>query len=480
MKTEKMFIDGEWVDSVSGNYFESVNPATGQAIASIPEGVREDARMAIQSARQGFEQISRMSVWDRSKLLVSIAEVISRRREDLARVLTLEQGKPYYSEALDEIDGTAMAFADAAEQIKWLETSVIPVEDRNKRVLTIRQPKGVYAVITPWNFPFMVAAEYLAPGLAAGNAIVWVPAPTTSLCAIRLAECFEEAGVPVGVLNLVTGKGAVVGDEIVANPGTDAIGFTGSTATGHQIAVRGAGKPMLLELGGNGPTIVLKDADLDHAARMIASGCFYNAGQVCSATERILIHRDVHDEFVAKLVNHAKEIIIGDPFDQRTTMGPLNNEPVTLKNDIHAKDCLDKGAKILIGGKRAANKTSDLFFEPTVIVGVTEECLYNKEETFGPVAPVMSFSTHEEAVEIAARNNWGLVSSVFTSNLKDSMYFAENLRAGIVNINDSSNYWESHVPFGGVAGKASGVGRIGGKYSINEMSDLKTISLDLR
>ncbi|MET3289242.1 UNVERIFIED_CONTAM: acyl-CoA reductase-like NAD-dependent aldehyde dehydrogenase [Brevibacillus sp. OAP136] len=480
MKTEKMFIGGKWVDSVSSTYMSSVNPATGQQIASIPEGVREDAQLAIRAARQGFEQISRMSIWDRSKLLVSIAQVITRRREELARVLTMEQGKPYYSEALDEIDGTAMAFADAAEQIKWMETSVIPVQDPNKRVLTIHQPKGVYAVITPWNFPFMVAAEYLAPGLAAGNAIVWVPAPTTSLCAIRLAECLEEAGVPDGVLNLVTGKGSVVGDEIVANPGTVAIGFTGSTATGHQIAVRGVGKPMLLELGGNGPTIVLKDADVDHAARMIASGCFYNAGQVCSATERILAHRDVHDELVAKLVNHAKELILGDPFDPRTTMGPLNNEPVTWKNELHAKDCLEKGAKILIGGKRAANQSSDLFFEPTVIVGVTENCLYNKEETFGPVAPVMSFSTHAEALEIAARNEWGLVSSVFTSNVKDAMYFAENIKTGIVNINDSSNYWESHVPFGGVAGKASGVGRIGGKYSIREMSDLKTIALDLR
>ena len=480
MRTEKMLIGGQWVHSVSGDFFDSVNPATGQLIARIPAGVREDAQLAIHAANKGFEQISRMSVWDRAKLLVSIAEVISGRKEDLARVLTMEQGKPYYSEALDEIEGTAMAFAHAAEQIKWLETFVIPVEDRNKRVWTIRQPKGVYAVITPWNFPFMVAAEYLAPGLAAGNSIVWVPAPTTSLCAIRLAECLEEAGVSEGVLNLVTGKGSIVGDEIVANPGTHAIGFTGSTATGNQIAVRGVGKPMLLELGGNGPTIVLKDADLDHAADMIASGCFYNAGQVCSATERILVHCDIHDEFVAKLINHAKKIVLGDPFDLSTTMGPLNNEPVTLKNEEHAKDSLERGAEILIGGIRAKNRTSNLFFEPTVITGVTEDCLYNKEETFGPVAPVMSFSTHEEALEIAARNNWGLVSSVFTSNLKDSIYFAEKLKTGIVNINDSSNYWESHVPFGGVAGKASGVGRIGGKYAISEMSDLKTISLDLR
>lgn len=478
MKKLKMYMDGKWVESISGAYFDAFNPATGELIAKVAEGTREDAQAAITAAGRGFEQISSMSVWERSRLLTSIASVIEKRKEALAHTLTLDQGKPYHTEALPEVEGTIAAFLEAAEQIKWLETSVISVEDSSKRVFTIRQPKGVYGIITPWNFPFMVPAEYIAYGLAAGNAIVWAPAPSTSVCAVALAECLEEAGVPQGAVNLVTGKGAIVGDEIIANPGTDAIGFTGSTATGNQIAIRGAGKPLLLELGGNGPTIVLADADLDRAAKSIAFGSFFNGGQVCTSTELILAQKDIHDELVRRVLLHAKEILLGDPFDPRTTMGPLNNEMVVAKNDEHALDSLKKGAEILLGGKRATDMKSNLFFEPTVITGVTEDCLYCQEETFGPVAPFMSFSTHAEALELARKNKWGLVSCVFTNNLKDSMYFAEKIKAGIVTINSVSG-GGSNIPFGGVAGKQSGMGRIGGKYSLYEMTDLKAICMDV-
>lgn len=474
-----MYIDGQWVEALEGRYFDTHNPTTQEVIAKIPEGSREDARRAIKSARKALTTISSMSVWERSKLLQSIVSVLESKKEELARTLSIDQGKPYYSEALGEIGATINCFVAAAEQIKYLETPVFPVEDKNKRVLSILQPKGVYAVITPWNFPFMIPAEYLAPGLAAGNSIVWVPAPTTSVCAIKLMECLEEAGVPEGVVNLVTGVGSVVGDEIVSNPGTDAVGFTGSTVTGNKIASRAAGKPLLLEMGGNGPTIVLRDADLDKAAHSIAGGCFFNAGQVCSATERLLVHRDVHDELVEKLVNYAKEVRLGDPLDKNTTMGPLNNEKVAEKNKLHAEDSVNKGAKILIGGSNPSNLGSSLFFEPTVIVDVTEDCLYHSEETFGPVAPVMSFETNEEVLAIADNNPWGLVSSVFTNNINEALFFAEKLRSGSVIINDNSNYWEVHLPFGGASGKASGIGKIGGKYSIQEMSDLKTIAIDI-
>ena len=475
----KMYINGKWVESLEGKYFDAYSPSTGNIIAKIAEGTRDDAKLAIQAARSATSTFAAKSVWERSELLKAISMVIERRKEELAYELTLDQGKPYYSEALAEVSAMAKTFLEAAEQIKWLETSFIPVEDKNKRVFSIRQPRGVYAIVTPWNFPYMIPTEYLSAGLAAGNTIVWVPAPTTSLCAVKLMECLEEAGVPKGVVNLVTGMGPVVGDEIVSNPGTDAIGFTGSSATGRLIAARGAGKPMLLELGGNGPTIVLKDADVDQAAKSIAAGCFFNAGQVCSSTERILVHKEIHDVFVEKLVAHAKEVVLGDPFDQRTTMGPLNNYQVAEKNDQHARDAIDKGATILVGGKRATHLKSNLFFEPTVIIDIKEDCLYNKEETFGPVAPVLSFSSNEEALEIAHRNKWGLVSSVFTMNMKEAIYFAERLRTGIVNINDNSNYWEPHIPFGGASGKSSGIGRLGGKHSIMEMSDLKTICLDI-
>jgi acyl-CoA reductase-like NAD-dependent aldehyde dehydrogenase len=474
-----MYIDGEWIESIEGKYFETYNPANGETIGMIPEGTREDAQKAIDAAVEAAPRIASMSVWERSALLKSIASKVESKKEELARIISIDQGKPYYTEALPEVEAVIRGFSDAAEQIKWLETAVIPVQDKNKRVFSIYQPKGVYAIITPWNFPMNIPTEYLAPALGAGNTVVWVPAPTTSISAIKLMECLVEAGVPKGVVNLVTGMGAVVGDEIVVNPGTNAIGFTGSTAVGYQIATRGAGKPLLLELGGNGPTIVLKDADLDKAAKSIAAACFFNGGQVCSSSERILVHQDIHDAFVERLLKEAKAVVLGDPLDPLTTMGPLNNIAVVEKNVVHANDSREKGANILIGGQRATGLKSELFFEPTVITNVTEEFLYNMEETFGPVAPVMSFSTNQEAIEIADRNKWGLVCSVFTESLKDSMFFAERLRAGIVNVNENSNYWEPHIPFGGVAGKTSGIGRIGGTSSIKEMSDVKTICLDL-
>ncbi len=359
--TLKMYIGGRWVESESGKPFEAHNPATGQLIATLPEGTRLDAQRAIAAANEHKHKIANMSVWDRARLCRRIGDVMERRKEELAHVLTEDQGKPYSTEALPEVEFAIHGFHNAAEQVKWLETSFTPVEDPNKRVFSFRQPRGVYAVITPWNFPINIPVEYLAPGLAAGNAIVWVPAPTTSACAVKLMECLEEAGVPAGVVNLVTGPGSIVGDEIVAHPGTDAVGFTGSPQTGKHIAQRAAGKPLLLELGGNGPTIVLDDADMEMVGPVAALGCFINAGQVCSATERILVNRRVHDELAERLVAAAQAVRLGDPFDPGTTMGPLNNRPTAEKMDRHLADGVAKGATILYGGQRAADLGSELF-----------------------------------------------------------------------------------------------------------------------
>ncbi|MBI3947053.1 MAG: aldehyde dehydrogenase [Armatimonadetes bacterium] len=476
----KLFIGGKWVESESGEYFEAQSPATGEVIARLSQGTREDARRAVAAANEARERIAGLSVWERSRLCLRIADVMERRKEELARVLSQDQGKPLRTEAQYEVGRATLGFREAAEQIKWLETSVIPVEDPNKRVFSIRQPRGVYAIITPWNFPLNIPVEYLAPGLAAGNAIVWVAAPTTSVCAVKLAECLEEAGVPPGVVNLLTGPGPVVGDEIVAHPGTDAIGFTGSAATGTRIAARAAGKPLLLELGGNGPTIILEDADPERAAARTALGCLINAGQVCCATERILVHERIHDQVVEHLVRCARAVRLGMPDDPSTTMGPLNNQPVAEKMDRHMADAVAKGARVLTGGRRAPGFPTDLFYEPTVVTGVTTDMLLNTEESFGPVAPVIRFSTPEEALAIANGCSLGLVSAVFTESTRQAFYFAERLRTGIVCINEHTDYWELHIPFGGVAGKRSGIGRLGGKHTIQEMTDLRTIVLDVK
>jgi len=479
MRDCRLYIGGTWVESEGGATFPAENPATGETIARIAEGTREDADRAVRAAREARGAIASMPIWERAKLCLRCAEAIEARREDLARALTQDQGKPYHSEALLEVTMAANGFREAAEQIKWLETSVIPVEAPTKRVFSIRQPRGVYAIVTPWNFPYMIPVEYLAPGLAAGNALVWVPAPTTSFCAVALMEALAEADLPPGVLNLVTGPGPVVGDAIVAHPGTDAVGFTGSPETGQTIMQRAAPKPVLLELGGNGPTVILDDADVELATKAAALGCWFNAGQVCCATERILVHEKVHDGVTEALVESAAGVSIGDPMVEGTTMGPLNNEPTAVKNDRHIADAVEKGAKVLAGGGRRGGQPTSLFYEPTVLGGCTTEMAVNREESFGPVAPVLKVADDDEALRIANDCSLGLVSAVFTRDLGRAFRFSEGLQTGIVVVNDFTDYWELHIPFGGASGKRSGVGRLGGKHTIMEMTDLKTVCFEI-
>ncbi|HEX7003675.1 MAG TPA: aldehyde dehydrogenase family protein [Trueperaceae bacterium] len=475
----RMLIGGRWVESGGGETFEAFNPATGRVIATLPKGTREDARLAVAEARKAQPRLASMSVWERSKMLLAIADVMEARREELARTLTEDQGKPFWSEALFEVGKAIEGFRNAAEHVKWLEGETIRVEDPRKRVFTIYQPRGVYAVVTPWNFPMNIPVEYLAPGLAAGNAIVWVPAPTTSVCAVKLMECLVEAGLPEGIVNLVTGPGDVVGDEIVGHPDVDAVGFTGSAATGVHIARRAAGKPCLLEMGGNGPVIVLDDADIEKAIAATCGGSFSNAGQICSSSERVLVGHRIYEEFAERAVEAARNVRLGDPFDKESSMGPLNNPGVAQKVAEHLADSVDRGASVMFGGRSRGDLGSSLFFEPTVLSDVSLDSRLNLEETFGPVVPLIRVSSDEEMLEIANRNTFGLVASVFTQDINRAYYFAEGIKTGTVNVNDASTYWELHVPFGGASGKFSGVGRVGGKYALREMSDLKTISIDL-
>ena len=473
------YIGGTWRGDPQGEMKTQYSPIDESEIGPLTWSSRAVAQDAIAAARMSQGSWRKVSTWDRAKAMCRIGEAIAKRREQIATLLTLEQGKPY-AEAFFEVGKSVDGFNLAADLVKYLEGATIPTEDPSKRVMTFYQPRGVYAVVTPWNFPVNIPVEYIAPGLAAGNTIVWAPAPTTALVAVALIEAIEEADLPPGILNLVTGAGAVVGDEIVSNPGTDAVGFTGSAATGRLISQRAAGKPQLMELGGNGPVVILEDADLDRAATATASGSFVNAGQVCSSSERILVHRKVYDEFAERMAQKAREVVLGDPRQAGTTMGPLNNPAVAKKVAEHVGDALSRGARAVTGGKRPDGALSPLFFEPTVLTGVTREALINTEETFGPVAPLLVIDSDEQAFEMARDNRYGLVSSVFTQDIDRAFRYVEEMPTGIVNINDTSNYWELHIPFGGASGKDSGMGRVGGKHALTAMCDLKTATFTVR
>jgi succinate-semialdehyde dehydrogenase/glutarate-semialdehyde dehydrogenase len=473
------FIGGKWSADDAGDLKPQYSPIDGGEIGPLCWSSRDAARQAVAAARAAQGRWRRVPVWERARLMRRIGDAITAHHRELADLLTLEQGKPK-AEALFEVGKSVDGFNLAADLVKYLEGSTIPTEDPGKRVMTFYQPRGVYAVVTPWNFPVNIPVEYIAPGLAAGNTVVWTPAPTTSLVAAALMHAIEEADLPPGILNLVTGAGAVVGDEIVSNAGTDAVGFTGSAATGKIISQRAAGKPQLMELGGNGPVVILADADLDRAAEATASGCFVNAGQVCSSSERILVHRDVYEAFAAKMAEKARAVMLGDPRKDDITMGPLNNPAVAKKVAEHVGDARNRGAEAVTGGGPPNDALSPLYFEPTVLTGVTRDALINTEETFGPVAPLIRFETDDEAFDIARDNRYGLVSSVFTENIDRAFRYIEEMPTGIVNINDTSNYWELHIPFGGVSGKDSGMGRVGGRHALAAMCDLKTATFTVK
>jgi succinate-semialdehyde dehydrogenase/glutarate-semialdehyde dehydrogenase len=476
---KKMFVDGQWVDSESGKHFEAKSPATGETIAQVPQGTRADARKAIEAAHRARPAMASLKGFERSKRLHRVAEAIEGRREELGRILTLDQGKPLVAEALVEVDEAAEYFRIAAEDLKRLEGRVLPSASPSKLVLARHYPRGVYGIITPWNWPLTMAAELIAPALAAGNAVVWTPASSTSVISVALMECIAEADLPQGAMNLVTGPGAEVGDEVAGHELVDGVGFVGSTATGASVARRAAGKHVMLELGGNGPIIVFDDADLGKAVDGTIVGCYLCAGQSCTAGERILVHESAHDEFVERLEAAARKLRLGDPFDPDTTLGPLNNEGVATKMDEHIADAVGRGAKVVMGGKRAEGFPTRLYYPATILDGVDPKMRVSQEETFGPIAPVIKFRDEAQALALANDSPYGLLGAVYTKDLSRALRFADGLDMGWVNINESSNYWEAHLPFGGRAGKRSGIGRVGGRFALEQMSDLKTIVIEV-
>jgi acyl-CoA reductase-like NAD-dependent aldehyde dehydrogenase len=472
----RMFVAGEWRDALSGASERATSPATGEDLGAVAWGDRDDARAGVEAAVAAFPGWGAETAFARAAALHRVADVCERRRDELARALTLDQGKPLHAEAYDEVDELIIMWRAAAEDGVRLEGSIPPSSSPGKRVLLMRRPLGPVAVVTPWNWPYTMPAEIVAPALAVGNTVVWTCAPSTAVCSGLLAECVAEADLPPGVFNFVLGPGPVVGDEIVAHPGTVAIGFIGSTATGRRIAERAAGKRLLLEMGGNGPLVVLDGADLEAAAAAAVSACFLCAGQSCTAGERLLVQEPVRDEFVERLAGVVEaEVRLGDPFAAETTMGPLNNDGVASKMDEHVADAVARGARVVAGGARSSDFATDLYWTATILDGVDEDSQAAREETFGPIAPVVPVTSLDHAIALTNASPYGLLAAVFTGDVMDGLRFADSVRTGLVNINETTNYWENHLPFGGRAGSDSGIGRIGGRHALEQLTELQTI-----
>jgi acyl-CoA reductase-like NAD-dependent aldehyde dehydrogenase len=472
----RMLIDGEWCDAVSGATAEAVSPATGESLGPVAQGGREDARRAIAAANAAFPSWAGRTGFERAALLHRVADACERRRDELARVLTLDQGKPLRAEAEGEVGELVEFWRMAAEDAKRLHGTVPETAAAGRRVLLLRRPLGAVGLITPWNWPYTMPAQVLAPALACGNCVVWTPAPSTAVCSGVLAECVAEADLPPGVFNFVLGPGPEVGDELAANPGTRAIAFTGSTETGLIVAGRAAGKAQLLEMGGNGPFVVMDDADVLAAAEAARVGAFLCAGQSCSAAERLLVHRAVREEFVELLAGEVeREVRLGDPLEEATTMGPVNNGPQAAKMDAHVADAVERGARVVTGGSRSGGFPTDLYWEPTVLDGVPADSVAVTQETFGPIAPIVEIGSLEDAIEQTNAQAYGLMGAIFTADLAAGLRFADSVHMGLVNINETTNYWEPHLPWGGRAMSESGIGRVGGAHPMSTLTELQTV-----
>jgi succinate-semialdehyde dehydrogenase/glutarate-semialdehyde dehydrogenase len=478
MTESRLWVAGAYADP-RGEPTPVISPVTGEKLADLPRASTEQLDSAVAAAQRAWDDYRHWSTYERADLCHRIATLIEEHHEELARLTTIEQGKPYKAEALADVEDAASLFSISAEDAKRLYGETIPSSARNKRMFTYRAPVGVWAAITPWNFPLMIMCEFLGPALATGNAVVCKPPDTTPLACLALGALLEEAGVPEGLVSIIPGDGAV-GEHLITHPGIDAIGFVGSSATAERI-VRAAGlKRSLMEASGNGPVIVCADADLAAAAEAAVFGAYWNAGQVCCATERVLVDRRVAPDFADAVIEAAAAAVLGDPFDDSTTMGPLANAPTAAKMDEHIADALERGAQMRLGGGRASGYPTDLYYEFTVIDGVDHSMRIAREESFGPVVPIVACDDDEGMLTAANADPLGLQAAVFTKSLSRAFTFSEGLRCGSVVVNDSTDYFESAQPFGGAGGTRTGWGRVGGLQQLRDMTDIRCtiISLD--
>jgi succinate-semialdehyde dehydrogenase/glutarate-semialdehyde dehydrogenase len=472
-KFEKAYIDGQWVDADGKETIRVTNPATGDLIGVVPKMGAVEARRAIECANKALPAWRDKTAKERAKILRNWFDLIMKNQESLAQLMTAEQGKPLV-ESRGEIAYAASFIEWFGEEAKRIYGETIPPHGADKRLVVIKQPIGVCAAITPWNFPAAMITRKVGPALAAGCTIVLKPASQTPFSALALCQLAEEAGVPAGVFSCVTGSAAEIGGELSSNPIVKKLSFTGSTEIGKLLMAQCATtvKKTSMELGGNAPFIVFDDADLDEAVKGAIISKYRNAGQTCVCANRIMAQDTIYDAFVEKLAKAVSTLKVGNGAEDGTIIGPLIDDKALVKVEEHVNDAIRKGGKLVIGGKRHALGKS--FFEPTVVSGATKDMLAFKEETFGPLAPVFKFSTEAEAIEMANDTEFGLAAYFYGQNIGRIWRVAEALEYGMVGINEGLISTEV-APFGGV--KESGLGREGSKHGIEDYLEIKYLCM---
>jgi succinate-semialdehyde dehydrogenase/glutarate-semialdehyde dehydrogenase len=473
----QMLINGEPVPASSGATMDVRNPATGKVVDTVPKGDANDTQKAIDAAAAAFPAWSKLPPHQRAHLLMKATAHVREKLEDVAQLLTSEQGKPIRDSRIE-----AERFADNIEIYAGLVAGGalsgkhVPLPSQHAMGLVVRRPIGVVGAIIPWNFPLTLMANKIAPAMAVGNTVVVKPASTTPLATLRIAELMTEAGLPAGVLNVVTGPGAVVGEELIRNPIVRKIGFTGETGTGKQVAKSAADelKHVTLELGGSDAAIVCDDADLEVAARNVAIGRFFNAGQACLAIKRVYVFDSVADEFISKITARAKRLKLGSGTDTSAQMGPLHTEKQRAEIESQLEDAVSRGGRVVAGGKRPKGPDFDsgYYFEPTVVVDVPEGARVWTEETFGPLLPIMRVHDLDEAIEKANSSEFGLGSSIFTRDMTRAQRAIDELEAGYTWVN-AVQIAHDELPFGGT--KHSGYGKEHGTEVLDYYTEQKSV-----
>ncbi|WP_198083444.1 NAD-dependent succinate-semialdehyde dehydrogenase [Variovorax sp. E3] len=469
LKREKNFIAGEWVDAAGGVTVPVVDPSTGEQIGTVPNAGATETRRAIDAAAAAFEDYRELTAAERAKMLRDLSTAIMDHQAPLAELLTREQGKPL-AEAKGEVGMSAAYILWFAEEARRIYGDVVPSPWKQRRILVTKEPVGVVAAITPWNFPSSMLARKIGPALAAGCTVVAKPAMQTPYSGLAWGVLAEQAGIPAGVLNIVTGSARDIGGELTSNSLVRKLTFTGSTPVGKLLLRQCADsvKKVSMELGGNAPFIVFDDADLDRAVEGAIAAKFRNAGQTCVCTNRVYVQSGIYDRFVKAFADATLKLVVGSGFDAGVTQGPLIDDDAVSKVEEFVADAVSKGGRIVTGGKRHAR--GGLFFEPTVIAQATASMKFAREEIFGPLAPVFRFETEDEVVRAANDTEYGLACYFYTGDLGRAMRVSEKLEYGLVGINEGLITTEV-APFGGY--KESGVGREGSKYGIEDYLQVK-------